>query len=177
MFQELLLKHIVRVHPLNLSFGIRDTIDQELRLHVEGSITAQNAMVIRVTSVERVGMGAVSQRSGFGLFDVSYKAIVCAPRRDMVLDAVITRITTQGLHAEAGPLELFVAKPNLPPGVYTFRPEADAFVSTGDDPPLRPSTIVRIRIISTLPNAERTRLTGTASMKGVGLGPIGTRRF
>jgi DNA-directed RNA polymerase subunit E'/Rpb7 len=177
MFQEHILKHTVRVHPVNLSFGIRDTIGQELRLHVEGSITAQNAMVIRVTSVERIGMGSVSQRTGFGLFEVSYKAIVCAPRRDMVLDAVITRISTQGLHAEAGPLELFIAKPNLPPGLYVYRPEADAFVSTADDPPLKPTTVVRIRIISTLPNAERTKLTGTASMKGIGLGPIGTRRF
>jgi DNA-directed RNA polymerase II subunit RPB7 len=134
-------------------------------------------MVIRVTTVEKIGFGRVSPRSGFGLFDVIYKGIVCCPRRDMVLDAGITRVTAQGFHAEAGPLEVFVAKPNMPTGKYAYRAEADAFVPVSDGPPLKSNTVVRVRIISTLPNAERTRLRVTASMNGIGLGTLRSRRF
>jgi DNA-directed RNA polymerase II subunit RPB7 len=177
MFQELKLNHTVRIAPSSLSFGINDTIDQELRVQVEGSVTARNGMVIRVTNIDKIGVGRVSQRSGYGLFDVTYSAIVCCPCSGMVIDAIITRVSAQGFHADAGPLEVFVAKPNLLPTRYSYRPEADSWMSNERDPPLRASTVVRVKIINTLPNAERTRLTGTGSMDGIGLGPLGTRRF
>jgi DNA-directed RNA polymerase II subunit RPB7 len=173
MFREWQLTEQIRIPPINLSSGIRETIDSELRNLVEGKVTAETGIILCITSIISTGVGFVSQRSGFAIFDVQYKGIVCCPRKDQIVDAIITSSNLNGFFAEAGPVEIFVAKKSLPEG-FAYNLNTAAYENVQTSAVLQAHTIIRVKIISTKPNPQMTKLTAVATMVGEGLGLLGT---
>jgi len=63
-----------------------------------------------VTRVRLVGEALLDIDTGFALFRVRYKSLVCRPFINEVLAATVTELNTQGLFAEAGPVLVYVSK-------------------------------------------------------------------
>lgn len=171
MFWEVPLVQKVRIHPAQLSTNIEETIKIELRNTVEGQITPETGLILLVIRVVDVGPGIVSQRTGYGLFDVKYDAIVFRPQSGQVVDAVIQSVSPQGFMAGAGPLEVFVATKSMPDG-YTYDYENGSFHDSKAENVFMPGTKVRVKIISTKPHIDMSRLTGTATIKDPCFGVI-----
>ena len=193
MFWEVELSQKVRIHPTNLSSDIEsNTLNRELRKCVEGLVTPNNGIILYVKNIISTDAGVVSFRTGFAIFDVKYNAIVFHPRRGQIIDAIITKVTALGLCAEAGPLELYIAKKCIPEW-YTFDHENSSFVPvvgatpisnnqgklqqiSSSDPRknyvLQGRTKIRVKIINAKPHTDLTKLVATASIDDEYLGFI-----
>ena len=167
------LEATVRIAPMFINAKICDKIREELHSKVEGQMTSQGGMILGITDdAITAGTGRVSQRTGYVLFDVKYKALVCAPRRGEIIDSVITHVSEQGVRADAGPLHLFVPKAQIPDG-YTFDFGSNTFRDATTGAVLEVGCAIRVRLISVGWNTERMRLISTATLKGPGLRRLG----
>ncbi|OHS93413.1 DNA-directed RNA polymerase II subunit rpb7 [Tritrichomonas foetus] len=172
MFWEVTLQQKVRIHPMKLASDLTSTtIQSELRNAVEGVITNETGIILTVQKIEGYGVGKVSQRTGFAIYDVKYRAIVFRPLPNQVIDAFIINVNDQGIKAEAGPLELFIAKKCIKPD-YVYDVENTSFTNRNNSEVLMKGGRIRVRIINTKPHTDFTKLTATATMNGDGLGYI-----
>lgn len=172
MWREVELDTTVRIAPMFVNSNIHNKIKEELHSKVEGQITRNGAMILGITSNEiTASTGRVSQRTGWVLFQVKYKALVCAPQKDDIIDAEITTVPQDGIRAQAGPLELFIHRTQLPDGVV-YDQESSTF--RGPNLVFERDNAIRVKIISVSPNPEMTRITATATLRGRGLGILGT---
>ena len=170
MFWEVSLHHKIRVHPMNMSSELTTkTVQSELRSAVEGTIKADIGIILAVLKIEDLSVGKVSQRSGFAIYDVKYRALVFRPLTHQVIDAFIIGVNEHGINADAGPLEIFIAKKLMPEG-FEFDMENSSF--TKGNVVLVKGAKIRVRIISTKPHADFTKMTATATMNDKGLGYI-----
>ena len=142
-------------------------------------ITADTGIILTVQKIEKIGDGIVSQRTGFAIYDVKYRAIIFRPLPNQVIDAFITSVNEQGIKAEAGPLEIFVATRCISQG-FEFDVENTSFtkkIKNEKDGSILPIVLmkgskIRVKIINTKPHTDFTRLTATATINDKGLGFI-----
>jgi DNA-directed RNA polymerase subunit E'/Rpb7 len=175
MFREVDLVQTVRIPPSALSSNIREIVQAELYNTVEGMYTRESGLVLCVKELTSTGTGRVSQRSGYALFDVKFKAIVCKPIREQTIDAVIRGTSIQGIGADAGPVDIFIAKSRIPPH-FKFDLNNSAFESTSGQTMevLGNGTAIRVRITSDTVLADGPSLKVTATMLDPELGSLGT---
>lgn len=180
MFWEVTLNQSVRIHPLKLASDLTSTtIEGELRNIVEGMITAETGIILTVQKIEDIGDGIVSQRTGYAIYDVKYRALIFRPLPNQVLDAFIISVNEQGIKAAAGPLEIFIAKKCISPG-FDFDIENTSFTKKVKNETdnsiytivLMKGTRIRVKIINTKPHTDFTKLTATATINDKGLGFI-----
>ena len=180
MWREVELHQNIRIAPMFINQNIRQKIREELHSKVEGQITREYGMVLGITDDEiTTGPGRVSQRTGYVLFDVKFRALICCPSGGDIVDAEIKKVSHHGIRGEAGPVEIFVAAKNIPNGEFDMESVVWKVASPNEDggrTVLAPGTVIRVRIISAAPNNEMTRITAPASLMGEGLGAQGTFR-
>jgi DNA-directed RNA polymerase subunit E'/Rpb7 len=173
MFREVELTHTIRMSPANLSVGLRERIVTELHRTVEGLVTSETGIILLITQVVTTGAGRVSERTGFVLFDVVYRALVCCPQGGQVIDGIITSVTHQGIRLEAGPVEVFVAKRSIP-SHFQYDQDCRWLSTSGQPQSLQHGVIVRVKIINVAPTTELTKLSGAGTLLGNGLGILGS---
>lgn len=169
MFWELDRTSKVRIAPECLAKNINDVIAKELKHNEEGQITDDGYIVLAVRRVVEIGTGMISSRSGYCVFEVKYRAIVFYCHGDQVIDAVISSISSNGIRAEAGPLDIFVSNKSLPES-YHHEIESSSFVDENGDAVLRQGTKVRIQLMTVRPSHERSKLAATGKMNDESLG-------
>ena len=179
MFWDIELEHDVRIHPTQLSNDIKNTVIKELRQSVEGKITEESGLILKVQDeLIEIKDGFVSQRTGYGVFTVRYKAIVFNPRPGRIIHAIIKTVNSQGITATAGPLDIFISADNLPDG---YQPDHDYNTYKNEKYPnqvFQNGVKIRVRLLNVkrgnMKNESRS-LFAIASAKGVGLGYFSNR--
>lgn len=180
MYWEVTLNQSVRIHPMKLASDLTSTtIKDELRNIVEGMITADTGIILKVKEILKKGAGVVSQRTGFAIYDVEYSAIIFRTFPNQVIDAFIISVSEQGIKAAAGPLEIFIATKCISSG-FDFDVENTSFtkkVKNENDGSkysivLMKGSKIRVRIINARPHADFTKLIATGTINDVGLGFI-----
>lgn len=178
MFWEVTLVERVRIQPMKLANDLTETtVGDELKKRVEGRITPETGIILAVQNIESIGNGIISARSGFANFEVKYRALLFRPHKDQIVDAVIVGVTENGIRADAGPMELFIARKSINPD-FEFDMENNSFTKTTRSETenstivLMKNTKIRVQIINTKPTTDFTKLTATAKMNEPGLGFI-----
>lgn len=192
MFWEVELTQKVRIQPNKLASDIATSkIESELRNTVEGLVTPNSGIILLVKNIISTGPGKISFRTGNALFDVRYNAVVFHPRKGQIIDAVITKVVVHGVSASAGPLEVFISNKCMP-GWYRYELESSSFqpncgnvltnnqgkqiaLNANDSRKnhvLAVNAKVRVKIISTRPHTDSTRLIATGSIDDEFLGYI-----
>jgi DNA-directed RNA polymerase subunit E'/Rpb7 len=176
MFREATLTYTIRIPPAYLSVDLPTTLKTELHNTVSGLVTRESGIILFVTNVLSTGSGRVSLRTGYALFDVVYTAIVCNPQPGQVIDGIIVGASHQGIRIEAGPVDIFISYKCLPSIFNGGFDLNDSSWKSNQGPPqsLRRGTIVRFRIVSTLPSKDLTKMTAVGSLDGQGLGILGS---
>ena len=142
------LTRTLHLHPKFLGSKLRSILITKLHKDVEGSCLGESGYVVLVVSIDEIGHGKVVDGTPLVAFPCKFKAVVCRPFRGEVLDAVVTGVIRDGFHAEAGPLEFYVATGNLPPGME-LEDTGDTLRFVSADSRLRIATgdSVRLRVM------------------------------
>jgi len=102
------------LHPKHFDKDIRDKIKTKLKEKVEGKATGRFGYTILVTHLISIGKGVLDDSTGYAHYPVQYYALVFRPFKGEILAAKVKTISKQGMFAEAGPLEIFVSKTQMP---------------------------------------------------------------
>eukprot|EP01089_Gocevia_fonbrunei_P020815 TRINITY_DN7835_c0_g1_i1.p1 TRINITY_DN7835_c0_g1~~TRINITY_DN7835_c0_g1_i1.p1 ORF type:complete len:171 (-),score=25.13 TRINITY_DN7835_c0_g1_i1:32-544(-) len=169
MFFHITLERAVQLHPRAFGPNLRHTLIQKLHSEVEGTCSGRYGFIIMVTSIEKVGLGKITEGTAMVTFPVTYKAIVFRPFRNEVLDAVVTNVNKMGFMAEAGPLQIFVSK-HLIPADMTFDAEESCYSSSDGSDQISKDDEVRLKIVGS--RVDATEIFAVGSIKDDYLGRI-----
>ena len=145
------LSRVVHVHPMFLGARLREHIklraQEDVQAAAMGTVSGMGFVVL-VLKIEddMISEGKIDHLTGLTRFDVSYDAIVFRPFRNEVLDAVTKVCTTQGVFAEAGPLDIFVSRHYIPPE-YEFRADDASWASTETGVVIRAGAEMRVKVL------------------------------
>eukprot|EP01126_Amoeba_proteus_P064584 TRINITY_DN9062_c1_g1_i3.p1 TRINITY_DN9062_c1_g1~~TRINITY_DN9062_c1_g1_i3.p1 ORF type:complete len:166 (+),score=11.70 TRINITY_DN9062_c1_g1_i3:187-684(+) len=104
MFFHITLTKNILMHPSSFGRRLHDEIRKALHKEVEGTVDPLYGFIVHVTGINDIPLGEV-QDGGLVNFSVTYKAIIFRPFRNEVIDAVVSRIDTIGIHFRAGPVQ------------------------------------------------------------------------
>lgn len=170
----------IKIAPMYINGGMRDTICEQLQRTVEGTISTKEGLILKILDNGRniqISEGIVCQRTGWVLFEVKYRALVLCPRKDMVVPAQVRNCSAACVRVDVGPAEYVISHMSIPEeyvydsnsGLYEARDSSGMVKSIG------PNTTVRMRILQTGPADGKIR--GIATLIGPGLGPVGEHRL
>ena len=171
MFFEVELHDTIRLKPTYLSAGTKTTIEKQLKSNSEGQFKQGCGIILRVTQISKIGDGMVSCRTGCASYDITYKAIVFRPCNGQVVDAKISNITSQGIWANAGLLDIFVPQRSLPDG-YNFDYNSQNFVNDSEGKRFSLEDKIRVRIVTATPHKDQMHISATATIKDPYLGDL-----
>lgn len=158
----------LRVPPKCLGPSLTKTIKDLLTSEVEGSCI-DGAFVVAVLEIyEPLPKGLIEPLEGFVRFDVKYSAIFMKPFKNEVLDATVSQVTALGFFAEAGPLNIFVSRVNMPSDIV-LSDDGSAWVGPSGDE-IKSGVDVRLKIISA--GVQASHLAGIGSIDDAFLGVI-----
>jgi DNA-directed RNA polymerase II subunit RPB7 len=142
------LSRTLHLQPKFLGSTLRQILITKLNKEVEGTCLGEHGYVVLVVTIDEIGHGRVVDGTPLIAFPIKFKAIVCRPFRGEVLDAVVTEVARHGLSAEAGPLKLYIAVSNLPPGM-TLDDSTDnlRFVSPDSRMRIAAGDSIRVRVM------------------------------
>ena len=86
--------------------------------------------------------------SGEAIFTVHFKALVCRPLKNEVIDGIVTSVDRIGISLSVGSINCFVPHTQIPMEMK-FSEEHNKFISE-EDPSLeiKPNTILRFKVMS-----------------------------
>ncbi len=143
------MRRVIQVHPQHLGPGLKAHIKEQCTAEVTGErLVSGVGFVILVLAIDEanIGRGLVDHLTGKTRYEVEYDAIVFRPFKNEVLDAVVKVCTSQGIFAQAGPQDVFVARHYIPPD-FDFRPEDAAYVSTDTGAVIRADANLRVKVL------------------------------
>mmetsp|Transcript_8813 Transcript_8813/g.17807 ORF Transcript_8813/g.17807 Transcript_8813/m.17807 type:complete len:173 (-) Transcript_8813:286-804(-) len=149
MFFMVSLEKRMHVHPRFFTASLKDTLKDRLMLEVEGTSAGSKGFILKVAEVEEpVPPGLLDEVTGNAIFPLRYQALVFRPYKGEVLDAIVARVMTPGLYAEAGPMTIFVSRQQLPDDM-SFDASAECWRSVGEaqQERIEKGSSVRLRII------------------------------
>lgn len=137
----------LQIHPKYFGPNLRDTIKSKLSSDLEGTCTAKYGYIISITQLMEIGNGKIDDTIGFATVPVKFKAVVCKPVKNEVVDAVVDEVTKLGFFAKVGAVNIFVSKHSIPP---TMKFETNGSLYTDDQGSrIVKNGEVRLRIVKT----------------------------
>lgn len=143
------LKRVIQVHPQYLGPNLKNHIKEQCRLEVQGErLVSGLGFIIMVLSIDdnQIGKGLIDHLTGRTRYEVEYDAIVFRPFKNEVLDTTVKVCTSQGIFAEAGPQDIFVARHYIP-GHFEFRAEDASYFSPETGMVIKGTTDMRVKIL------------------------------
>ena len=171
MFFEVDLHDTIRLKPTYLSAGTKTTIEKQLRSNTEGQFKLGYGIILRVTQILNIDKGKISSRTGCASYEIDFKAMVLRPYSGLVVDAKISNMNTQGIFANAGPLDVFVPHKSLPDG-YDFDYDSQSFINREKGKKFEIESIIRVRLVTAAPHKDQMHISATATIKDENLGDL-----
>ena len=171
MFFEVELHDTIRLKPTYLSAGTKTTIEKQLRSNSEGQFKQGYGIILKVTQINKIGKGMVSCRTGCASYDITFKALIFRPCNGQVVDAKISNMTSQGIWANAGLLDIFVPQKSLPDG-YVFDFDSASFINKNEGKQFFLDSKIRVRIVTATPHKDQMHISATATIKDNNLGDL-----
>ncbi len=157
------MRRVVHVHPQFLGPALKQHIKDQCRAEVQGERAGSGAsssasadgtssagvgFIILVIAIDdsQIGKGVIDHLTGRTRYEVEYDAIVFRPFKNEVLDTAVKVCTSEGIFAEAGPLDLFVSRHYIP-NTYEFRAEDASWVSPDTGAAIRSGGEMRVKIL------------------------------
>mmetsp|Transcript_23568 Transcript_23568/g.45771 ORF Transcript_23568/g.45771 Transcript_23568/m.45771 type:complete len:176 (-) Transcript_23568:318-845(-) len=137
---------------------------------VEGSNAGPFGNIVIVTDIcNKWGQGKLLIGSPSAMYNITFRAITFRPFKGEIFDAIITNITNVGFFSEAGILQIFISKNQIPFG-YVYNGEKKIFFN-----PINPKekfskeSIIRTRVISVKNEKNPNHVIGTVNEPFLGL--------
>ncbi|KAI5302553.1 ubiquitin-specific protease doa4 [Ascosphaera pollenicola] len=145
MFFIHFLEHVVSVHPKYFGANVKDYILQQLHDEVEGICTGEYFIICVMDTCE-ISEGRVVPGSGWAEYTIVYRAVIWKPFKGETVDAIVTRVTVQGIFTEVGPLTVFVTKHMIPPDIKWDGQSNPPQYTDGQDQVIQNGTSLRLKI-------------------------------
>eukprot|EP00753_Platysulcus_tardus_P018587 PLAT6939.1.p2 GENE.PLAT6939.1~~PLAT6939.1.p2 ORF type:complete len:178 (+),score=64.95 PLAT6939.1:3-536(+) len=173
MFFVKSLERELLLHPTHFGPALKDTLRLKLIEDIEGKSLGKHGFVIGIMEVrdEDIGMGFIQDATGLALFNVKFKAVLCRPFKNEVMDAVVTAVNEHGFFCEVGPLQVFVHRYRMPEDMLKgYDMEQGAWMSDDKEVEIKKGSGVRVRVEGIVIDAAEIHM--TATIKGDFLGLI-----
>jgi DNA-directed RNA polymerase II subunit RPB7 len=109
MFYRKELKRTILLHPKYFDKNLKNTVKERLVREIRGENLGPEGYCIEVLDVGSITRGKLQPSTGFGVFHITFNAILLRPYLSEVLQAQVTLVNKLGFYASVGPLELFVS--------------------------------------------------------------------
>jgi len=150
--------------------GLRKDLISNLINNVEGYNAGPFGSIIMVIEIcNKFGDGKLLVGTPSAMYNLTYKAITFRAFKGEVFDAIITNLTNVGFFSEAGLLQIFISKNQMPFGLV-YSENKKIFID-----PMKPKeklgkdTVIRIRIISSKNEKNPNHVLGTINGQCLGL--------
>jgi len=172
MFWEVKLNTQVRIRPNNLTKGIKDTIHHHLENNIKGRIYQNAGIVLQIDKdkTRQISRGMVSSRSGETIYEVEFSAISFKVFSGQVIDARVASISSQGIFAQAGLVEIFIDA-SLVSG-FEYQHETSSLISIKSGSKIIKDSTIRCKMLSVRPKADLKLYSATGTMEDSFLGLI-----
>eukprot|EP00245_Coleochaete_scutata_P008202 TRINITY_DN2450_c0_g1_i1.p1 TRINITY_DN2450_c0_g1~~TRINITY_DN2450_c0_g1_i1.p1 ORF type:complete len:182 (+),score=27.58 TRINITY_DN2450_c0_g1_i1:135-680(+) len=173
MFFHLWMSKNLLMHPREFGPRLREKLTEQLTSMVEGQCSGQHGFVVAVTAVDQnIGMGLITDGTGYVKFPVKYQAVVFRPFQGEILESVVTTVNKMGFFAEAGPVQIFVSS-HLIPDDMEFRSgggdSENCFTTADGGVKIEKDSEVRLKIVGTRVDATQIHCIGTIKDDFLGL--------
>lgn len=162
MFFLTTLNQNIFISSQYFSGEIRKKLISTLLGTVEGCEAHPFGTILIVTEIcKKIGKGKLIVGSPSALYNLTYRAITFRTFKGEVFDSIITSVTNIGFFSEAGFLEVFVSR-NQIPLEFLYKNSSKAFLSSKKpENHLSKDTIVRVRILSVTNQKNPNHVLGT----------------
>ncbi|KAH3743333.1 DNA-directed RNA polymerase II subunit RPB7 [Pelomyxa schiedti] len=175
MFFHMKLRLLLRLEPRHFGRDMQARITQRLYQEVEGKCVGRYGYIVAVTSIEKIGLGKIQDGSGCCVFPVEYKAIVFRPIHNEIMLSVVSQVADHGVWADAGPLQLFVSRMQMPTDLrYDKNCSPPAWVA--DEMPIKLCDNSEMRVKITGSNMRASDISCVGSINEDFLGPLDEER-
>mmetsp|Transcript_40501 Transcript_40501/g.101315 ORF Transcript_40501/g.101315 Transcript_40501/m.101315 type:complete len:175 (-) Transcript_40501:1623-2147(-) len=149
--------------------NIKKKLVSTLLKTVEGSFAGPFGNIVIVTEIcNKWGQGKLIIGTPSAMYNITFKAITFRPFKGEVFDAIITNMTNVGFFSEAGSLQIFVSKNQIPTGFLYNGKDKAFFNQLNLEERFSRDSLIRIRIISVKNEKNPNHVIGT--LKGTFLG-------
>mmetsp|Transcript_24892 Transcript_24892/g.23877 ORF Transcript_24892/g.23877 Transcript_24892/m.23877 type:complete len:176 (+) Transcript_24892:154-681(+) len=173
MFFVKKLRREILLEPHHLGQGLKEKVKKRVIYELEGQCLGKHGYVISILDIDddEIIPGLIDNDTGAVNVVVYYSAILLRPFRNEVLDTVvITAADENGFFTRAGPLQIFVSRHAMPDDMKFNHESGDSWVSQDETVDIREGSIVRLRIIGLVIDADVISAIGT--IKDTFLGQI-----
>jgi len=122
MFFLQYLNREISIHPSFFASNVNEILKAQLFADMEGTCTGEYYIVC-IMDIYSISPGKVRPGSGEAQFTVHYRAIVWKPFKGETVDCAVSKLNSQGVFCDAGPVIVFVSRMHLPPG-FKYNPDA-----------------------------------------------------
>ncbi|ABW97877.1 rpb7 (nucleomorph) [Hemiselmis andersenii] len=149
--------------------NIKKNLVSTLLGNVEGSYAGPFGNIVIITEIcNKWGKGKLIIGTPSAMFNVTFRAITFRPFKGEVFDSIITNLTNVGFFSEAGALQIFVSKNQLP-NDFQYNGKDKVFFNTmSPEEKFCKDSLIRIKIISVKNEKNSNHVIGT--IKGPFLG-------
>jgi len=142
------LERVITLHPSFFGPKIKDYLQNRLMIDVEGTCTG-SYFIICVIDASDISEGRIIPGSAKAEYTVRYRAVVWKPFKGETVDAVVASVNKFGIHADVGPLKVFVSSNFIPSDIKW---DADAIppqYTDNENQVIEKGTHLRLKLINT----------------------------
>uniref|UniRef100_A0A7S0YSQ6 S1 motif domain-containing protein n=1 Tax=Hemiselmis tepida TaxID=464990 RepID=A0A7S0YSQ6_9CRYP len=169
MFFITTLNQNIYISAKHFNPDIKKNLVSTLLGTVEGSNAGPFGNIVIVTEIcKKWDKGKLIIGTPSAMFNITFKAITFRSFRGEVFDSIITNLTNVGFFSEAGSLQIFVSKNQIPEDFIYNQKDKVFFNQMSPDEKFSKDSLIRIRIISVKNEKNPNQVIGT--LKGSFLG-------
>jgi len=170
MFFLTTLNQNIYISARFLTTKIKNKLLSTLVGTVEGIEAQPFGTICIVTEVcNKLGKGKLLVGSSSALYSLTYRAVTFRAFKGEVFDSVITNVTNIGFFAEAGFLEIFVSKNQMPFNLLYQKKKKSFSDISEPESNFTKDSVVRIRILSVKNYKNPNHALGTINGEFLGL--------
>lgn len=170
MFYIIRLKRNVIISPEDMGPKFRRHVETYLRRAVEGVEIQPYGFVIAVVDIfDGDNMIAKVLDDGSAKIVVEYDALLFRLNKDEVVDAIVERVTPEGLFCEVGPATVHVPRSKIPE-VYGYDATTSMVAryvtldADGSHKSIAPGTVVRVKVLAEVVRSKDFAFRAVCSM-------------
>lgn len=170
MFYHVRLIRKIRVHPSKFNRNISIYIEDQLHREVDGQcIEKYGGIVLTVTRLIKTGLGRLEDHTGYAVYNVVFMAIVCRPEKEETVCAMVTQVSQTGIITEAGPIQIFVSRRQMPDDMILEDTPQPTLSSPDGVIRIKKGTNIRLKIIGVQIDSQGIQAIGTVNQDYLGV--------
>lgn len=114
MFFLIDMKTTIYVEPVHFNQTYFERLKEKLISKIEGKMDSIYGFIIKISKINKISPPRICYVDGSSKYDIDFKVITFHPLRGEIMDGIVSRINSEGIYVNVGPMEVWISKRCMP---------------------------------------------------------------